>query len=84
LNDKKDIRREKKEKKRQKRKREEGRRFGEGTGGDASGHEVSLVTTATNKKRVLEMIRGWLSALSGGRNKVFADRLMAIVWKGLY
>jgi len=48
LNDKKDIRREKKEKKRQKRKREEGRRFGEGTGGDASGHELSLVTTATN------------------------------------
>jgi len=52
LNDKKDIRREKKEKKRQKRKREEGRRFGEGTGDEASGHELSLVTTATNKKSV--------------------------------
>jgi len=49
---KKRIRREKnKEEKRQRRKREEGRRFGEGTGGDASGHEVSLVTTATGKMR---------------------------------
>jgi len=45
---------------------------------------ISESIIPTNKKRVLEMIRGWLSALSGGRNKVFADRLMAIVWKGLY
>jgi len=51
LNDKKKIGREKREEKRQKSKREEGRRFGEGTGGDASGHEVSLVTTATDKVR---------------------------------
>jgi len=48
---KKRIEREKKEKKRRRRKREEGRGFREGRGGDASGHGVSLVTTATDKMR---------------------------------
>ena len=31
--------------------REKRRGFGEGAGGDAGGHEVSLVTTETDKKR---------------------------------
>jgi len=41
----------KKGEKRQRRMKEEGRRFGEGTGGEACGHEVSLVATATDKMR---------------------------------
>jgi len=34
------------------------------------------VTTATEKIRVLEMIRGRPSSLNGRENKVLADRLM--------
>ena len=45
------IEREKKELERQRRRGEERPRFNEGTGGDVSGHELSLVTTATDKKR---------------------------------
>ena len=50
LLNKKRIRREREiEEKRRREKR--GEDFGEGTGGEASGHQVSLVTAATNKKR---------------------------------
>ena len=45
---------------REKEKKQEGRRrgakIGEGTGGDASGHEVSLVSTATDKKRARPLL----------------------------
>lgn len=51
MNNEKEVRREKKEEKRERRKGEEGRRFCEGIGGDANGHEVSLVTTAAEKMR---------------------------------
>jgi len=48
---KKTIKREKKEEE-TRRKREEGRGFERGQGGDVSGYEVSLVTTAIDKRRV--------------------------------
>ena len=47
LLNKKRIRRERREE--TEKEEREGRRFEEGRGGDASGHEVSLVTTATEK-----------------------------------
>jgi len=49
LLNKKIIKREKEEKNQEER---EGRGFKRGQGGDVSGHEVSLVTTATDKRRV--------------------------------
>jgi len=54
LLNKKIIKREKEEEKKQeeREKRGEGRGFKRGQGGDVSGHEVSLVTTATDKRRV--------------------------------
>jgi len=51
LNNRLKIKRERKEEKEEKRKRKERRRFWEGKGGDPVGHEVSLVTTATEKMR---------------------------------
>jgi len=48
---KKTIEREKRRRKETRRKREEKRGFEREQGGDVSGHEVSLVTTATDKRR---------------------------------